>query len=436
MEDSNNRSYNAYLFVSGTLRYILHGSPAQDRTHTGVVKDTKAAFRQGQPVNGIKGPSVLLPLKGFDLVWCLPPDYMHCVLEGVTKQLTELWLSATGAPYYIGGAIDTLNSRILQIRPPISFCRLPRPISERAHWKANEWQYWLLFYSLPCLNNILPARYLHHYSLLCQAMFLLLGTRVTDAHVAEAEKLLLRFVERIVRLYGQSAATFNVHQLLHLSKSVEMLGPLWGFSTFPFENGNGHLLGHVTAAQGVPQQIAERCIMQSFLTVAKRLVHLSDSLTQRCQKMTQILHKPELGVHLLGAPRAPRLRESVEQMLFQKYGALPQISAYDRLSVDTVVFHTASYARPQKTCSAYLKMMDGNYCVLESILSFSFPVKRIVLVCQELVMSNCGFGEVRYTQKCEHPPPDTNLCSYHPADIVDQCVFIQQDGEMHRARHY
>lgn len=175
-------------------------------------------------------------------MWCLPPDYMHCVLEGVTKQLTELWLSATGAPYYIGGAIDTLNSRILQIRPPISFCRLPRPISERAHWKANEWQYWLLFYSLPCLNNILPARYLHHYSLLCQAMFLLLGTRVTDAHVAEAEKLLLRFVDGLFDCMTNLQPHSMSHQLLHLSKSVEMLGPLWGFSTFPFENGNGHLL--------------------------------------------------------------------------------------------------------------------------------------------------------------------------------------------------
>ncbi|KAG0426350.1 hypothetical protein HPB47_026540 [Ixodes persulcatus] len=109
----NMKQFNGYFgcswcleegtLVNGTLRYILHGSPAQDRTHTGVVNYTKAAFRQGQPGNGIKGPSVLLPLKGIDLVWCLPPDYMHCVLEGVTKQLTELWLSATGAPYYIGG---------------------------------------------------------------------------------------------------------------------------------------------------------------------------------------------------------------------------------------------------------------------------------------------------------------------------------------------
>ncbi|KAG0434464.1 hypothetical protein HPB47_019090, partial [Ixodes persulcatus] len=119
--------------------------------------------------------------------WCLDAD---CIL---------------GAPFYIGGAITALNSRILAIRPPISFCRLPRPISERAHWKANEWQYWLLFYSLPCLKDILPTRYFHHFALLCQGMFLLLGTKVTELDVREAERLLFRFVDRIVQLYGHSA---------------------------------------------------------------------------------------------------------------------------------------------------------------------------------------------------------------------------------------
>ncbi|CAN8023385.1 unnamed protein product [Ixodes persulcatus] len=236
-----------------TLRYLLQGSPAEDRTHSRVVRDLKAAFRQCQPVHGIKGPSVLLPLKGLDLVWCLSPDYMHCVLEGVAKQLTELWLSTTGAPFYIGGAKNALNSRILAIRPPISFFRLPRPISERAHWKAKEWQYWLLFYSLPCLKgalttqrsyffllsktmqlNILPTRYFHHFALLCQGMFLLLGTKVTELDAREAERLLFRFVDRIVQLSGHSAATFNVHQLLQPFEECGYVGPVMGILNLSF----------------------------------------------------------------------------------------------------------------------------------------------------------------------------------------------------------
>lgn len=42
---------------------------------------------------GIKGPSVLMNLQGFDLVHGVVPDYMHSVLLGVTKQYTDSLLS-------------------------------------------------------------------------------------------------------------------------------------------------------------------------------------------------------------------------------------------------------------------------------------------------------------------------------------------------------
>ncbi|XP_049271856.1 uncharacterized protein LOC125758568 [Rhipicephalus sanguineus] len=247
----------------------------------------REAFEQGRPVHGIKGPSALLRLKGFNLVWCLPPDYMHCVLEGVPQQLTEMWLAGSGMAFYIGRQLQEVEHRIRDLRPPVSFCRLPRPISERKYWKATEWLYWLLFYSLPCLKGVLHDRYLTHFSLLCETVFLLLQASVSESDLRKADQLLCSFVNRVCVLYGESNATFNVHQLLHLSKSVEMLGPLWGTSTFPFENGNGLLVKLVTAAKGVPLQIAERCIMKSWLKTASRVVSLPESLAQRKRKITQ-----------------------------------------------------------------------------------------------------------------------------------------------------
>lgn len=56
-----------------------------------------------------------------------------------------------------------------------------------------------------------------------------------------------------------------------------MMGPLWGTSTFPFENSNGLLVKLVTAAMGVPLQIADRCIMTLWLRIASRFVSLSGS---------------------------------------------------------------------------------------------------------------------------------------------------------------
>lgn len=250
-------------------------SPAGARTHRDVVVDMHDAFKRGEPVHGIKGPSPLMQLNGFHLVWCMPPDVMHCVLEGVIRQLTESWLSATGAEYYIGRHIRHIDSLIVKLKPPITFCRFPRPLSDRAHWKATEWLYWLLFYSLPSLEEFLPAVYLNHFSTLCQAVYLLMQAAVTDADLEEADGLLTSFVTKVHTLYGPGGATYNVHQLLHLTKSVEMLGPLWGTSTFPFENGNGQLVRLVKAAQGVPLQIAERCTMKSWLSTASKFVELS-----------------------------------------------------------------------------------------------------------------------------------------------------------------
>ena len=42
-------------------------------------------------VNGIKGPSWLMTLEGFDFGKSISPEYMHCALLGVSKLLLNLW---------------------------------------------------------------------------------------------------------------------------------------------------------------------------------------------------------------------------------------------------------------------------------------------------------------------------------------------------------
>lgn len=69
-------------------------------------RDMEWALEYGTVVNGVKGPSPLLNLPHFDMVRGQTIDYMHCLLLGVTKQLTEAMLSASenGAAkgFYIG----------------------------------------------------------------------------------------------------------------------------------------------------------------------------------------------------------------------------------------------------------------------------------------------------------------------------------------------
>ena len=62
---------------------------------------------------------------------------------------------------------------------------------------------WLLFYSLPVLNGVLPNPYLSHYSLLVAGLLLLTSDRITPDDIRNAELYLNEFYVKFPELYGQ-----------------------------------------------------------------------------------------------------------------------------------------------------------------------------------------------------------------------------------------
>lgn len=151
---------------SGTMRYNSTEAD-EERTTQQVRNDMALALDCDCQVNGIKGPSPVMNLKNFDLVWSYSVEYMHAVLLGVTRQMAECWFSSCNSTqqYYIGtpATVHDIDQRLLSIMPPHSFTRLPRSLKDRSYWKASEWRLWLLFYSLPCLLNVLPHLYWCHF---------------------------------------------------------------------------------------------------------------------------------------------------------------------------------------------------------------------------------------------------------------------------------
>lgn len=143
------------------------------RTTSQVKLDMQTAVTTGEPSHGVKGPTPLVKLSKFDLVWGVCPDYMHAVLEGVAKQLVEIWLSQVQSPAYIGepSKCQRVTARLLRLRPPQFFTRLPRTLDDRSMWKASEWKWWLLFYAIPCLDGILERKYHEHLCLLVNGIF-------------------------------------------------------------------------------------------------------------------------------------------------------------------------------------------------------------------------------------------------------------------------
>lgn len=192
-------------------------------------------------VFGFKGVSPLLALPNFDVIKQVPIDYMHCVLLGVVKLLLSLWLESKyhKNDFYLHGIkVKKINSNIENIRPPNCFSRRPRPITEYIHWKANELRNWLLFYGLPCLASILPEKYLQHFALLADAIYILLKTEITNEEFQHASRNLEKFVIDFEKLYSKNKMLYNVHLLKHLADTVKESGPLWAYSNFNFEDHN------------------------------------------------------------------------------------------------------------------------------------------------------------------------------------------------------
>lgn len=104
----------------------------------------------------------------------------------------------------------------------------------------------------------MPRKYLQHFKLLAESIFLLLKTNVTEADIDAANSLLLQLFVNAGSLYRKSFMTLNMHQMMHLQQCVVKMGSLWAHSCFPFESANGKLLKLISAAKGVPLQIVAR----------------------------------------------------------------------------------------------------------------------------------------------------------------------------------
>lgn len=168
-----------------------------ERTHDCIVQSGEQALRDGASVDGIFGVSPLADT--LDLVVCIPVDYMHCCLEGIAKMLLHYWTDSSNhsKPYYIGQQVVEVDIELMKQHPPSEFSRAPRSIQMHLkYWKASEFRYWFLFYSLPVLLGKLPSLYWHHYNLFVCSLHILLKAKI---HLFEIDATESFNAERFLR---------------------------------------------------------------------------------------------------------------------------------------------------------------------------------------------------------------------------------------------
>ena len=244
--------------------------------------------------NGVKAASPLLLLPeecGVDVVRSFSVDYMHAVLLGVVRYFLDLWFGPkwSSSGFSVRSSIKRVDARLLAARPPQDISRTPRTLLDAKTWKASECRNWLLYYSVPALYGILPTKYLDHWCLLVDAIYMLLQDKVKASDVVTAEIKLRSFSKGVESLYGEEHMTSNMHALLHLGECVKDIGPLWSCSAFPFEGFMMQIQKFFSGTTHLPQQVADTFLMLQEL---KRTIASPDT-----NNRVSFLVTKWLGIH-------------------------------------------------------------------------------------------------------------------------------------------
>ncbi|XP_071639254.1 uncharacterized protein [Temnothorax longispinosus] len=359
---------------------VYPGCVKEPRTLRQHEVDCEIAMQTRTTPHGVKGPSVLMLLPVFDITSSFTLDYLHNGLLGVAKTFADAWFHSSNheKDWYIGNKVDLIDEKLLRIKPPCEITRTPRSISERNLWKASEWKHFLLYYSLICLQNVMPLQYVKHWFLFVFSMHIFLQEKISDVDVLTATRALEMFVLKIEDLYGLEYYKFNVHLLLHIPEFVKQFGALWATSTFPYEHYNGVLRKMFRNSQAVPEQIC-KLYMRS-----KRVESLCLEVFSRpdCFENAKILYDKISGTYhtknyleygpylkIFGKPvqRTLTLMEQtcIETLLHENI--LNESVCYKRFIFRNVLWHAENYEKFQKRQNSTVLLHNGMFIIISGI---------------------------------------------------------------------
>ncbi|CAD6234322.1 GSCOCG00012392001-RA-CDS, partial [Cotesia congregata] len=349
--------YHHGMYNSRSMKYPLTSENVRERTHERYTRDVeqhkkllkklpKTKKNKKFTRKGIKGSTILSSLPNFDCVWGFPPDYMHGVLLGVTRQLWDEW----SKNFLSNESKKLINERLTNIQPPNEIHRTPRVLQHKHLWKASEWRSWLLFYSIPVLTGILQPELLDSYKLFVRSIHKMLSKNITEEELVNCEIDLLKFCYDCQNQYGLSFMTFNVHSLLHLPESVRKNGPLWASSAYVFENNIFNLKLNVSSPNGVLSQMATR--MLRYNAFQSRLS--TESNEPSWEYCRNVINKKSLN-----AKNGVRSEDGALMSSCETASINSSISTYGRCIYKGTVYTSKSYTKSKKTNNSFV-LLDDN----------------------------------------------------------------------------
>lgn len=369
-------------------RFDVRDDVAEERTFASTYDDAVKAYErrsfakpEDRQWRGVKGPSVLMGLSHFNLIWGFSIDFMHAVLLGIAKTHMKLMFESSRRKYWlhesdryaIADIFNDIDKRLLNIKPTTGITRVPRSISMWKLWKASEWRAWLLFYCIPCLVGLVKTKYLLHLAMLSRAISLLLQSSVTRAEVDEAHALLLEYCRLFQKYFDHQDTIYNLHLLTHLKKNVLKWGPLWTANTFCYEGQNRQLLQLYKSPNNVLYQIVRRFLIYSdmpsfcdlFVTTYSALEFSEDLLHKRLSRVIPFSN----GI-LLGKGHKLSLTDEEKELLHQCHGVTStECLGYKRMIYKGMRITTADYSIGKANDDSVVMCLTGTIMKVKFIIA-------------------------------------------------------------------
>lgn len=301
---------------------------------------------------GVKGFSQMAFLPHFDIAKGFSPDMLHaCLLGTVRRHLNILFDSKYKEKefYLTQGYRNLISEKLLKIKPPSFITRLPRSLKFLKQWKGSEFMWWLILYSLPCLENVFKnKRHFEHQILLVRVVHSLLDENISFEEIDYCKILLKRFHSHYADLYDPQEETFNLHVMCtHFSDSVKLCGPLWASSTFLFESANNFLKRSIHGNNNVAKEISNTSKIYSAFDVLKIMCNNHKTVTDK---------SVVFGSKKTWSSLSTELYDFLNQI--DGLSDVVNVSVFERAKFNGFTFTTESYKKAFKTCSYYALVKD------------------------------------------------------------------------------
>jgi len=173
--------------------------------------------------------SLLLRALNVGYITQCPNDPLHDVDLGSSKR----WIEALKGVV----SIDAMSAKAVAMQKfvPSEFHRGPRSLGEAGFWKAVEFKNFVLYWGVAIVEGMLNRDQIYHFRLLMISLRILESEEYKQ-YWPITKLMLEKYVSDFPNLYGAHHMVCAIHKLLHLTDECEQFGPLYSFSSYPFES--------------------------------------------------------------------------------------------------------------------------------------------------------------------------------------------------------